>query len=173
MIKLLEESLYVLLLGVPLTGAMVFAWIRTTTTPFLGIAIALLLLTIGGVIAEVLIVTDREAITEQLEQMADDVQEGDIQKILQHIHPDSPETRSRAETQLSRYTVNATRIAKIHELTVYRDRDPAEAEIKLNAVVDIASYRGPIAFNVTLRLEGDRWKVLEYEILEPLAHMRR
>ena len=172
MTKLLEEPLYILLIGVPLTLAFVFAWIRTTKTPLLVVAIALLLLTIGGVIAERLVVSDREAITQQLDQIAADVQAGDLPKILGHVHSDAVQTRSLAETQLTRYTVRGARIAKIHELKVFRDRDPAESEIKLNAVVEIDAYRGPIAFLVTLRLDGETWKVYDYEIHEPLTFMR-
>jgi len=174
MTMFLEESLYVLLIGVPLTLAFLFAWVRTTNNTLLGIAIAALVLTVSGVILERFVVTDREAIRAQLEQIAEDVNGGDIPTIISHIHSDAAATRSLAKNNLGRYQVSGVRIAKIHELTVDRDKEPAESQIKLNAIGKIDEYSGPIAFTVTLRLEGERWKIAAYEVhLDPMHHVRK
>jgi hypothetical protein len=169
----LEESLYVLLLGIPLTAAAAIAWVKITHQALLWVAVLMLLLTIAGVAIEQLVVTDREQITFQLEQIAADVQNGDISTILAHVHADAPETRAMAESNLKHYNVRAVRITKIHEILVYRDRHPAEAEIKLNAVVDVDQNHGPFAFTVTLRLDGNRWKIIDYTYADALAHLRK
>lgn len=172
MTMFLEEPLYVLLICIPLALAMLVAWVKTTRIGFAIAGAAFILLAIVGVVIESIVETDREAITSQLEQIALDVQSRDIPKILEHIHSGAVETRRQAESNLQSYTVRKARVTKIHEIVVRRDSDPAEADVKLNAVVDVDDYRGAIAFTVTLRWEDDRWKVAAYQYHEPLAHMR-
>ncbi|MEO2008221.1 MAG: hypothetical protein VB878_00870 [Pirellulaceae bacterium] len=170
---LLEESLYVLLIGVPLTAASAMAWVKTTHRALLWATILMLLLTVGGVAAEQLVVTDREQITAQLEQIAADVQSGDVSAILAHVHSDAVETRERVQSDLRHYIVRTARITKIHEILVFRDRNPAESEIKLNAVVEVNQNRAPIAFELTLRWEDERWKVVAYTYQHAMTHLRK
>jgi hypothetical protein len=170
---LFEESIYVVLIGVPLTLGAAFGWLKNGSTPLLVVAAVFLLMTIGGVILEGYVVTDREHVTTTLEQIAVDVQAGHKPTILAHIHPNSDSISQRFETHLNRYPVTSARITKIHEIIVDRESQPPRCVVKLNATAHVNELGGPIAFTVTLRLDGDRWKVFDYKYeTQPFAHFQ-
>src|SRR5262245_13715777 len=98
---LFDQPLIIVACGVALVLGLGAAWSASGRKELLYAAVAALLLMLGGLVAERLVITDREAIRASVLQMAQDAQNNNRQAMMQHIYSGEPEVKSRVLAELS------------------------------------------------------------------------
>ena len=90
---LFDRPVYVALLGVVLCIPIAIAWVMSGRKEVLYALGAAFAVALALLIAERMVVTDREAIEAMLPQLARDVQSNEIQQVLTHIYSGAPELK--------------------------------------------------------------------------------
>jgi hypothetical protein len=176
---LAEQPWTLLLCGLFVTAVFFFFWTQFAR-PFLLYAMFVALLVTGLLIGiERLWVTDREAVIATLYQIARDVKQDNLPRLLQYIAPEAVGIRQLAESEYQRYQVSQLRITRVWEVTVEDQRQPPQAVAKLSIVVR-GGFRGASVDEkvmryvvVYLRRYGEEWKVYSYEHYPPHEAFRR
>ncbi|GIW93734.1 MAG: hypothetical protein KatS3mg110_1775 [Pirellulaceae bacterium] len=180
MLTIITEQPWTLLLcGLFVTAVLFFFWTQFAR-PFLFYAMIIALLVTGLLIGfERLWVTDREAVVGTLYQIARDVKQDNLPRLLEYIAPEAVAIRQLAESEYHRYQVSQLRITRVWEVTVDSQRQPPQAVAKLSVVVR-GGFRGATVDEkvmryvvVYLRRYGQEWKVYSYEHYPPFEAFRR
>jgi hypothetical protein len=168
-----EQPLVVLILGTVVALAAGAAWASTGKRWLLVVLGLVVLLTAGGMIAEHLIVTDREAIEATLLEIADDVESNDFERLTRHIYSGAPDLQAKAAAELPGYKFTECRITTIHTTDVDASADPRSALVEFNIVASGSFQAGGVEITdqavrrwIRLHLvrENDgRWAVQDYE----------
>lgn len=176
----LLDHLYPVVIGSALLAVMcAFGWLKTGYRGLAVATVVLILFSIGMVLLERLTITDREQVEQTMEQIARDVERGDLEKILSHVHPDAPETRNEAAQELPQYKIKSVRIKRGMRIEFHPRHDPPEAVAEFNVVVTgsdagelVGESQVPRFVTVRLWKDGDLWKVRSYRHDDPLEGMR-
>ena len=179
MTTLLDNVFPLVMGGVLLTVVLTGSWLKTGYLCLLIGAIVSALLAIGLAVLDQVVVTEREKVERTIYQIAADVELGDTQQLLTHIHPDAVETRAAAAAEMPRYKLSAVRVKRGLTVEFHLNRDPPEATVEFNVVVTGADAEGilderqvPRFVSLRMRKDGDRWKVHDYRHADPLEGMR-
>ncbi len=118
-----------------------------------------------------LVVTPRERIVEQCEELADYVDQGDIAAITRHLHDDfavadfdRESFADRLEQMLTRHRIDRPRLRSF-DVEFSKDGN-AVAEFNASALVrvpDLFSDRVDSHWRVIFRQDGDRWLITKIE----------
>ncbi len=164
---ILENPLPSVLIG-GLTAAMLGSgWLRTGQKWLLYLTIAAVLLTVGAVVLERVVVTDREQITVALHEIADLVERNEIEAAFQYAYSGAPEVRDHARTELRQYRFHEIDIKRNLRIEVLPDHIPPKAIARFNVLVVLSTRDGPIRIlrfvEVTFFKEEDgQWRVGAY-----------
>ncbi len=180
MILVLSEQPWTLLLGGLFLAALLFFVWTQLYRPVLLYAIAVVLLITGALISvERLWVTDRESIVLTLYQIARDIKQDNLPKLLAYIAPEATGIRRLAEFEYHRYQVREVRITKVWEVDVKNDHSPPEGVAKISVIVR-GGFRGDEVDDtamryvvVHLRRYDKHWKIFAYEHYPPFEAFRR
>jgi hypothetical protein len=145
-------------------------WIQTGRRWLLYLMVAAILVTVGLVIVERLVVTQREEVRATLFEIARLVAENEIDAAVDYAYSGSPEVRQMAIAELSRYHFHSVDIKRNLRIAVFPDHDPPRATADFNVVVSLDSRDGfvrerriPRFLEVTMFREDDgRWRVSHY-----------
>jgi hypothetical protein len=121
---------------------------------------------------EWLVVTDREHVSNTLEDVADALETNDLDLVMGFIAPEATRLRSDAQTYLPNIVIRDANIGGDLEVTVNRLTNPPTARATFTGRLTGAS-RGPDRwphenfvrkFTLKLRQEEDRWLLTDYEL---------
>ena len=172
---LTENPFPALLIGALSTAILAGGWLRTGSKWLLFAVIAAIALTVGIVLAERWIVTDREKVTETLYDIAALVERNDVKGALDYAYSKSPAVRSQAANELPLYRFSEVDIKSNLQVEVFPNHDPPMATAEFNVVVVLSTRDGLIAnrripryVEVTFYQEDDgRWRVGGYNHFDP------
>jgi hypothetical protein len=175
---IVEEPLYIAILGVVTLAFLGFAWMQTGYRALLNAAIGAAALTVGLLLLEYLVDTEPERIEATLHRIARDVERNDHEMIYSHVYSGAPETLAWAKQEFPRYRFERATIKRNLEIVLDMNANPPAAHASFNVRVDVTDvatghlWYGAAFVEVTMRKEGDRWTVEECSYDEPTASMR-
>ena len=177
---ILEEPVYILILGIVTLAFLGFALVQTGYRSLLHAILAVVALTAGMLFLERMVQTDREQIAAALEVIACDVESNNLQAILSHVYSEADGVRDRASIEFPQYTFRSVNIKDNVEVTMDANHSPPRAMVTFNVVVNVQRkadgfpYRRVARFvRVTLVFENGQWRVADYEHEQPIAGMQR
>ena len=170
---IVEEPVYIAILGVSTVLICGFGWLQTGYRQFAYAVVGAVIATVLLLLVEQWVETERAGIESALRRMAQDVERNDLPTVLSDIAQSAAKTRRRAESEFPRYRF--TRVSIKHNLTITIDREqqPPKAKATFNVVVDGSELSTNMTFHVpryvelTLVNEGSKWKVSAYHHEEP------
>ncbi|HPM83134.1 MAG TPA: hypothetical protein PLF81_20665 [Candidatus Anammoximicrobium sp.] len=175
MTTILENPLPALLIGSLTTVILAGGWLRTGSKWLLAAIVAAILLTIGAVLVERFVVTDREQVTQTLFDIADLVERNQVNEALEYAYPKTPAVRSQAAAELPLYRFSEVNIKRNLEVKVFPERNPPMATADFNVVVVLSTREGlitnrriPRYVEVTFYKDDDgQWRVGAYSHDDP------
>lgn len=177
---LFEKPLLIGLLGSITAIVLGFLWLQTGRRSILYVLISILVLMFAGIGIARYVVTDREAVTAALHEIAEAVERNDMPEVLRLIHPDAPSVRAQALGELPRYEFHEVKIKSNLEVTFDKSDDPTEAVAKFNVLVVgsernglVKNRRVPIYCTVTFRKYEDSWRLFAYQHSDPREGLLR
>ena len=166
---LVEEPVYIGILGFVTLGFLIFAWTQTGYRWMLHAAAGVIALTVGLLVLERLVETEPEQIERTLHQIARDVQTNDLALVLSHVYSGAPETMAMARGEFPRYELSDVDIKRNVEIQLVEGDSPPRAEVSFNVALNVKERKGgmdygriPRFVRVTLRKEEGQWKVARY-----------
>ena len=163
-----QEPEWIIGIGVVVVVGLVFAFLKTGAKPLLLTIGAVLALLVGLLVLERMVVTDEEELLETLDNLAIAIEQGDLDVVLQHVHPSAKKVIEDARRYHQQYKIQAVAITKIRKIIV-NDQVPPTAEMHFIARVDgmIPATGGQIrgVSGVILHLSkvSGRWLVNKFE----------
>jgi hypothetical protein len=172
MLELLyEHPLIIGLAGGAATALAIFIWVQAGRKEGLIAGVVCLVLTVGLVLLSINIVTDRERITQLLDEVAAALEVNDHEKVYSYIHPNAVEGVQRARGELPRYVFSEARVTRVREIVVNRQTTPPTAIAEFTVVVNVGfqgmQHKVPRLVRVYFMLRDDRWMVRDYEHTAP------
>jgi hypothetical protein len=177
---LFDAPLYIVLIALVLGVLLGVAWTSSGRKELLYALGALVLLTVVMLIAERLVVTDREAIRAKLAEIAGDVEANDVERVTAHIAKGNPSLVQEAQNEMPHYDFTECRVTKIHKIDVDASAEPRSAVVEFNVRVDGKfgqgglEIRGPGLRWIQLHMvreEDGQWRVQDYDHAPPQQFM--
>jgi hypothetical protein len=167
-------------IGVLATAMAAGGWLHTGRRALLHAMVAIILLTIGAVVLERWVVTDREQVDATLHEIARLVESNDVDAVLRYAYSGSPAVRAQAAGELPRYRFRNVTIARNLHIQVFPKHVPPRATAEFNVIAQVSLADGSwsdqrvVRFvEVTLYQEADgQWRVAAYNHYEPLRGLR-
>ena len=175
MTALFENPLPALLIGSLTTVILAGGWLHTGSKWLLAAVVAAIVLTVAAVLAERLIVTDREQVTQTLFDIAKLVERNQVNEALTYAYPKTPAVRAQAAAELPLYRFSEVDIKSNLEVEVFPERTPPMATAEFNVVVVLSTRDGllnnrriPRYVEVTFYKDDDgQWRVGAYNHFDP------
>ncbi len=170
---ILEEPIYILILGVLTLTFLGFAYTQTGYRMLMHAMLAVVALTGGLLLLENMVETNTEQMEATLETIARDVETNDLERILSHVSSEATDTYDLAQREFPRYHFDRVNIKNNVEVFFDDDRAPTQAKVTFNVTVDVqhkatgADYHVPRFVRVTLVKENGQWRVAEYTHDDP------
>ena len=141
----------------------VVLWLRTMARAWLVLALAAMLAGTAALTADLLVVTDREALEELFPRLARAAERGDVDTVLTAIDPAAGPLRADAERALARARASTVWITKL-DIDLEPGRSPRTARVDMIVRVtgnwiDGGSGTAIVRLDVRMRKDGDRWLV--------------
>jgi hypothetical protein len=172
---LYEQPLPILVMGVILVVALTAGFIKTGQRWLIGATAVVILLLIVLIALSRNVVTDREQVEQTIRQIAEAVEQNNIDEALRHVSPAAPGVQH-ANAELRRIRFEEVDVKRNLEVEVFPDRNPPEAEARFNVVVvadvGLGMRHYPRYVEATFVKEGGRWLVIDYHHDEPTRSMR-
>ena len=144
---------------------------------FVVLAVLSLLITIALVTAERMIVTDREQLRSDVHDLADAVQNNDVDRVLSFVSRQMPGTRSRIQSEMPQYEFRSCRIVGFNEISI--DPDGQNATVAFVVLVDVNAMKtyqydgtGHRRVELMFRKEPEGWKIVNYAHYNPQVRAR-
>lgn len=177
---LVEEPLYIAILGIITIAFLFYAWTQTGYRWMMHAMFGAIALTLGLLLLEHLVDTEAELIEKTVHQIARDCETNDIDRILPHVYSGAPVTADEAKREFGRYVVSDVDIKHNLEVRIVPNESPPLAEVSFNVGLSVRERReGGIGHpavrlfvELTMRKEGGQWKVATYRYQEPTASIR-
>jgi hypothetical protein len=132
---------------------------------------AVLLLGVLLVLVELVVITDKEQISDTMSRAADALETNDAAAVMQYIAPEAGDMRSRAEAALSAFEVKSASFSGL-DVTVNSHLSPVTAQARFFGKFNGRDRLGRLPyenvfrrFEVDLRREGERWVMTDYRML--------
>jgi hypothetical protein len=177
MTLLLENPVPAMIVGGLTAAILGGGWLQTGRKWLLYLMVAAILLTVGAVVLERTVETDREQITATLHQIAALVERNEVDAAAAYAYSGTPEVRSAAEAELSLYEFSDVDIKRNLEIQVYPDERPPRALAEFNVTAQLTTRSGQVRITdsripryveVTFYQEEDgAWRVGGYAHYEP------
>lgn len=172
---LVEEPLYIAILGVVTISFLGYAWSQTGYRWMMHAILAAIALTIGLLLLERMVETEPEQIETALHRIARDVETNDIDRILPHVYSGAPVTADDARREFARYVVSDVVIKNNVEVQITPQESPPLAKVTFNATLNVRDRqqgginygRVAIFVDLTMRKEDGQWKVATYRYDDP------
>lgn len=173
----LESPLSIGVIGIILVLISVSVWINSGAKPSLYVAAAFLLLTIILVTVGMNVQTHREQVETVLSEVAEAVEDNNLQKVLSYVHPGAADSLTRAKSEFSKYKFTEARITGVKSINVDQRTSPMSAVAEFHVAVSLTGNgnqaNGIRRFVRCYFLNSNgRWLVQDYEHFEPTAGFR-
>lgn len=177
---LFESPVAIAALGVL---ALVFAgvaWAQTGRNAFLILGGVIIAITIGLLALEKAVVTDGEAVTAKLYEIAADLERNDSAKLVGHIVQSRTAEKARAASEMKMHHFRDVTIGKIHHIELKPNHQPPEVDIEFNVSASGDFFNGQISRDdigrwvrlVFWKEDDGQWRIADYEHNEPTHFMR-
>ena len=143
-----EEPLYIVILGVVTLAFLGFAWMQTGYRSLLHAALGAAALTAGLLLLEYMVDTESERIEATLQRIARDVERNDLEAILAHVYSGAPDTLALAQQEFPRYSFERVNIKHNVEIVLDETANPPAANVTFNVVVDVTELASNIKYHV-------------------------
>jgi hypothetical protein len=176
MTMFLESPWPAIVIGAAALGLLGVAYQNTgqprLRTAMFGVPVVVLAL----LLVEWLIVTQREAISNTLEDMAVALESNQLEAVMAYLAPEAAKIRSDAQQYLPGVEISDANIGGDLQVVVNRLTNPPSARATFTGRISGANRspaeRSPYEnlvrkFTLTLRQEGDRWLITGYEMGGP------
>lgn len=176
----LDQPLVIVLIGIAAGVVVGGLWTASGRQELLYALGAVVALTTVWLIVERLVVTDREAIAQTLAEIARDVENNDLNRLVKHIAKGNPSLVARAKAEMPNYDFSECRVTKIHNTDVDASAEPRSAKVQFNVVASGTFRQGGLEVSDTVprwvelqmvREEDGRWRVIDYQHAEPQTFM--
>lgn len=176
-----ESPLLIAALGFLLVVGLGVSWISSGRKELLYALLGAVALVAGLLVAERMIITDREAITAKLDEIAADVQSNIVSRVTRHISPTVPSLISKAQAEMPNYQFTEMRVTGVHSISVDARARPRTAVVEFNIMAAGTFRVGNDSLTTTVprwvklelvKEEDGQWRVVSYEHAEPAQFMR-
>ena len=179
MTTLLESPITIALMGLVVSAVLAGGWLKTADRRLaIGFGLSILV-TIGLLVLERMVVTDREQVTRVIYSVAQEVRAGNYEAAVEHMAPDAASEKQKALGELRHFTVSDVTIKQPIEIDLNSKKAPTSATARFNVVVTggdsggvISDQRVPRFLEVKFIKQDGRWWVDSYEHFEPFHGMR-
>lgn len=165
----LESPWPILVIGIAIEAVLAILLLRTGLGRFLWAMLGVAVLTLAALMVERLVVTEREAVTDTIDACVAAIEANDLNRLLEHVSPSAMQPRADARWVLGRFEFRMARISNL-EFTINRLTSPPTAKAKFKALAAATDRQGEVPYQslsgvvtVTLRKEGGRWLVADYD----------
>jgi hypothetical protein len=150
-------------------------WLLGKKPLFLVLAIVSLVLTIGAVLAERWIVTDREQISAEVNAMAGAVSANSPTSLLLHISDRYPAIKDAARGHFNRWQIEFCNLTALEPPSIDWSQSPPQAEVRFTVFARAHQKQGDglggadiIGVTLQMQKEADsRWRVIGYSLFNP------
>ena len=184
---LLEEPLYVLVIGFVTCALLGGFWLQTGYRPLATAIVAVVGLTFALVLLERTVETDREKIEAMLQQAARDVEQNDLIAVLRLVHPSAKSIHQQATVEFSRWEFHRVSVKQNLEIAIQGDQQPRTATATFNVVVVLSARSGltrepagsrkerRVPQYITLKLQQvkDSWRIVQFDYQPPQVGYQR
>lgn len=139
--------------------------------------IGVLALTLGGVLLERLVVTERERVEETLFGAAAAIEANDLDRLMEYISPRASFSPRRARDVLRQYKFTEARINDV-QIEINRLTSPPSAEAKMIGAFSVVDTHGQLPYTngrlgltVKLQLEDGRWRIISHTEGDPRDYL--
>jgi hypothetical protein len=174
----IEQPLYLIILGMVAVAGFGYGWLQTGYRALLYLTIGSAVCVGGLLLLERFVETDVEKVETTLHQIADDLENENLQGVLDAIHPDARGTVSRAAAEFPQYTFDVVDIKSNLKVKINNDTVPPEAFATFNVKVigsggGYAHINARVFAEVTLKKVGEKWLAFDYQYYEPTRGMKQ
>ena len=174
-----EQPIVILFLGAFLFAATGAVWVQTRDRRALIALGSVVLITGCWLLVERLVVTEVEQVKQTIRNIAQEIENNNIEAVVTYISADDPTLRDEVRRTLALVTVKKVSVKRNLTVTVTRRNAFTSAEAQFNAVATIEDRRGMLGTHVVprflvvrLRKEDDQWRVRSYEMSDPRDGLR-
>ncbi|MEM8681447.1 MAG: hypothetical protein AAGF97_19040 [Planctomycetota bacterium] len=153
--------------------------LKTGRAGLLYISAALLLLAGGTWALERAVVTPREEVALTLQQIAQDLESNDPDRVARHLSSSANDLRNELRVLLPRITIHRASVKPNLEVQLLGGDQPTGARASFNAVIVASENRGHLQnqhgaffFEVDFRREDDHWRIVSYSKHDPRTGIR-
>ncbi|MCH2182906.1 MAG: hypothetical protein MK108_12955 [Mariniblastus sp.] len=158
-----------IMIGILLISAFLLTWFISRWKLFIGFAALALVAMVGAIVAEQMIVTDREQLRQDVFDLAAAVQSNDVQGVVRFVSPQSPHTIRRVQAEMPDYDFRKCRVIGFNTIEL-PEGSTTRATVDFVVGFDVDAtrtldYNGSGTRRVTLTFEkqGDSWKITNYQ----------
>jgi len=167
---MLESPWPILFLGIAVEAVLATMLAQTRRGFLLWVMLGAAILTGAALAVERYVVTDREAVENVIDEAAAAILDENLERLLNCIAPSSEHVRADARFVFGRVRVQSLYLRDM-VVEVDRGQEPPTAKVRFRALGQGNDRGGEFpyqAFNrhvrVDFRLEGDRWRIIDYEV---------
>ena len=168
----LESPWPILFIGIVVEAVLGTALMQTGRGKYLVAMIGVAVFVIIGLMVERFVITDRKAVRQTLDAAVAAVRKNDVNGLLDCIAPSAKGPRDESRWLMSLVDVEEGHISDV-EITINRLKSPPTAEANFLAVGRGKDRKGEFPYQgfaqrvkVQLQLQGGRWLVTGYELLD-------
>ena len=169
MTSLLESPVAAVVVGSLVTIVLIIALLRTGRRSMLIAALLAIAATVGLVVLERSVVTEREQVEQTIYAIAAAVERNDVPEALSYVHSSSKTIREQAEREFGSWQFSRVVVKNNLEVELQGGEPATEATATFNVVVILSSRDGGLVdqhvarvVKVTLLKEGGDWRVSDY-----------
>jgi hypothetical protein len=168
---LFEQAWIIGAIGLVLTIVTLYGWMQTGNAIAFKTGIGMAIATLVLILMNSWVETDAEQIQTWLSDIANEVQNNEVEKVLCRIAPVHSERVAGTAERMKLVKFTVAKITRIHAIDVqYRGKE-ATATIRMNAIVHAemngTSGKVPRWVQLTLQKQGKEWKITDFEDREP------
>ena len=177
MSSVFESPMTAIIVGGLTTALMITAFLKTGSKFLLAGTIVAIAGTIGMVVMERMVVTERERVEQTIYDVAACVERNDVEGAISHVHSQANRIRNHATREFSSWKFSRVVVKNNLEVKLTPPGNPQTATATFNVVVILSDASESIKdqhvarlVRVTLRKEQDDWRVWEYSHMNPLGN---
>ena len=172
-----ESPVTICVIGFAIVLVALITWINGGFKSALYAAVALALLTIVLLILSVRVKTDREQISEILNQVAEAVENNDVDKVLTYVHPGAVAGVLRVKSELPNYQFTEARITGVKSIQSNHKTNPPSGTAEFNVAVSLTGQGGQgngirRFVRCYFLYHNGRWLVHDYQHFDVAAGFR-
>lgn len=169
MTRFLEDPLPAILLGLGVLSVLVVAYLQTRRRDVFVAIVAVVMLTILAVVAERVLVTEKEKIEATIYGIAAAAEANDMRAVLAHLAPGASRIRRLVTRYMPDGEVERARVLGSLKITIDETESPPTARAHFNGFVrgrwgsDQISGAQRADVETLLERSGDTWLIIEME----------